>query len=118
MKFQGKLTRHGRWWLAGVPMLEAVTQGRSRKEALAMIGDWLETMIDRRGFAAEVVARTGNAFEIGGTDTAALIALLLRRRRQAAGVSLREVASRLGVGSRNHATSEVKLSLRSRSWTR
>jgi len=39
--------------------------------------------------------------EIGGSDTAAMIALLLRRRRQAAGASLSEIASRLGVASRN-----------------
>ena len=44
---------------------------------------------------------TGNTFEIGGSDTAAMIALLLRRRRQGAGASLSEIASRLGVASRN-----------------
>ena len=100
MKFEGKLTRDGRFWLAEVPLFDAVTQGGTRKEALTMIADWFETMIDRRDFSAEVHS-TGNTFEIGGSDTAAMIALLLRRRRQAAGASLSEIASRLGVASRN-----------------
>jgi len=100
MKFEGKLTRDGRFWLAEAPLFDAMTQGRTRKEALAMIADWFETMIDRRDFTAEVHS-TGNTFEIGGSDTAAMIALLLRRRRQATGASLSEIASRLGVASRN-----------------
>src|SRR5713101_1498992 len=100
MRFEGKLTRDGRFWLAEVLLFDAVTQGRTRKEALAMIADWFETLIDRRGFTAEVHS-TGNTFEVGGSDTAAMIALLLRRRRQAAGASLSEIASRLGVASRN-----------------
>ncbi len=100
MRFEGKLTRDGRFWLAEVLLFDAVTQGRTRKEALAMIADWFETLIDRRGFTAEVHS-TGNTFEVGGSDTAAMIALLLRRRRHAAGASLSEIASRLGVASRN-----------------
>ena len=40
-------------------------------------------------------------FEVAGTDAAAMIALLLRRRRVASGASLRDLASRLGSSSRN-----------------
>jgi len=100
MRFEGKLIRDGRWWLAEVPLFDAMTQGRTRKEALLMIADWFEAMVDRRGFTANVRS-SGNAFEIGGSDTAAMIALLLRRRRQAIGASLSEIAARLGVASRN-----------------
>jgi hypothetical protein len=100
MRFEGKLTRDGRFWLAEVPLFDAMTQGRTRKKALEMIADWFETMIDRRDFTAEVHS-AGSTFEIGGSDTAAMIALLLRRRRQAIGASLSEIASRLGVASRN-----------------
>ena len=63
MKFEGKLTRDGRFWLAEVPLFDAMTQGRTRKEALSMIADWFETMIDLRDFSAEVRS-TGKTFEI------------------------------------------------------
>lgn len=101
MRFEGKLARDGRFWLAEIPLLEAMTQGRSKKEALTMIADWLETTVNKRGFRAEVHPQGGNEFEVSGNDTAAMTALLLRRIRTASGKSLGEVASRLGASSRN-----------------
>jgi predicted RNase H-like HicB family nuclease len=101
MRFEGKLSRDGKWWLAEIPLLNAMTQGRTRKEALAMIGDWLEAMVGRDGFEATVFPRGKSEFEVAGSDAAAMTALLLRRRRQESGQSLSEVASRLGASSRN-----------------
>lgn len=101
MRFEGAVTREGRFWLAEIPLLDAMTQGRTRKHALEMIGDWLETMIDREGFRATVHPRGTSEFEVSGSDAAAMTALLLRRRREASGASLRDVARRLGATSRN-----------------
>ena len=101
MRFEGKVFRDGRFWLAEIPLLQAMTQGRTRKEALAMIGDWLETMVNRAGFHAAVHPGGAGEFEVSGSDAGAMTALLLRRRREAAGASLREVATRLGASSRN-----------------
>lgn len=101
VRFEGHLTRDGRFWLAEIPLLDGMTQGRTRAEALEMIGDWLETMVDRKGFRARVFSTGKNTFEVSGSNAAAMTALLLRRRREASGSSLREVASRLGASSRN-----------------
>ncbi len=46
-----------------------------------MIGDWLETMVDRKGFEARVYPLSQTTFEIAGNNAAAMTALLLRRRR-------------------------------------
>ena len=101
MRFEGNLTKDGRFWLAEIRLLDAMTQGRTRKEALQMIADWMETMVDRDGFVAEVHATGKETFEVSGSDVAAMVALLLRRRREASGASLRDVAERLGAASRN-----------------
>lgn len=101
MRFEGKIFRSGKWWLAEIPLLDAMTQGRTRKEALEMVADWLETMIGRREFRATVFARGKAEFEVAGSNAAAMTALLLRRRREASGSSLRDIASRLGAASRN-----------------
>jgi len=101
MRFEGKLFRDGRFWLAEIPLLDAMTQGRTRAEALRMVADLLETMVNRPGFRALVHATTKSDFEVSGSDAAAMTALLLRRRREASGSSLRDVASRLGSSSRN-----------------
>jgi hypothetical protein len=101
MRFEGTVTRDGRWWLAEIPLLNAMTQGRTKKEALEMAADWLETMIDRKGFRATVFPTGKTGFEVAGSDAAAMTALLLRRRRAASGTSLRDIATRLGSSSRN-----------------
>ena len=101
MRFEGHLTRDGRFWLAEIPLLDGMTQGKTKGEALRMIGDWLETMVNRKGFHVEVFPTDKTTFEISGSDPAAMTALLLRRRRAASGSSLRDVALRLGESSRN-----------------
>ena len=101
MRFEGNLVRDGKFWLAEIPLLDAATQGRTRAEALTMIADWLETMVNRPDFKAEVHPRGKVEFEVSGSDAAAMTALLLRRRREASGASLRDVATRLGASSRN-----------------
>ena len=101
MRFEGHLTHDGRFWLVEIPALNGMTQGRSRADALRMAADWLETMVNRPEFHAQVHPKSKYEFEIGGSDVAALTALLLRRRREANAPSLRDVASRLGSNSRN-----------------
>ena len=101
MRFEGKLIRDGRWWLAEIPLLDARTQGHTRREAFEMIKDWVETAINRQEFVATVHSKGRLEFELEGSDAAAMVALLLRRRREASGASLRDMATRLGSNSRN-----------------
>src|ERR671924_1548035 len=101
MRFPGRLTRDGKHWLAEVPVFDAMTQGRTRAEALDMIADWFASMADRPRVAVRVVNARGADFEIAAADTRAIISLLLRRQRQKSGLSLAAVAERLGAKSRN-----------------
>lgn len=101
MRFQGKLCRDGKWWLAEVPVFDAMTQGRTRKEALDMIADWFLSMVDRKGFSVHIHLAGRNDFEASSDDTRAMISLLLQRQRQMSGLSLAQAAQRLGAKSRN-----------------
>jgi len=49
----------------------------------------------------DLYPRGGESFELGSDDNAAFYGLLLRRQRQALGLSLRDVAERMGMKSRN-----------------
>ncbi|RLB57384.1 MAG: hypothetical protein DRI34_07745 [Deltaproteobacteria bacterium] len=98
LRLPGRLVKDGKFWLAELPSLDAATQGRSRREALQMAGDLVETMADRPGFRVEVILTAKNAFEIAG-DARVILALLLRRLRQARGYSLQEAARLLGQSS-------------------
>ncbi len=101
MRFQGKLYKDDKFWLAEVPIFAAMTQGRTRKEALMMIADWFETMINRSGFSVTVHEGKKGDFEISASDTKAMVCLLLQRQRQLSGLSLAAAAERLGAKSRN-----------------
>ena len=101
MRFCGKIYEDGGFWLAEVPVLEAMTQGGTREEALDMAGDLLESLADRPGFSVRVHPGNGGDFEVSSPDTRGLVSLLLRRQRERSGLSLAEAAERLGAKSRN-----------------
>src|SRR5262245_13188842 len=101
MRFQGKLYKDGKWWLIEVPVFAAMTQGRTRKEALVMIVDWFVAMIDRPGCSVTVHEGKQGNVEISASDTKAMVGLLLQRQRQLHGLSLAAAAERLGAKSRN-----------------
>ena len=101
MRFQGTVYRDGKHWLAEVPILEAMTQGRTRKEAFAMVEDLLVTLANRPGFSVKVHGDTHGGFEVSTSDMGVMTSLLLRRQRERSGLSLTEVSERLGAKSRN-----------------
>ena len=102
LNFEVHLWKEGFWWLIEAPALDLMTQGKSRRDACAMLADAVESIIHRKGFQASVNMKP-RATE--GTLTAnlpeLLIALLLRRQRQKHGLTLMDVARRLGSNSPN-----------------
>jgi hypothetical protein len=101
MRFQANLSRDGKWWLAEVPVFDAMTQGRTRREALDMVADWFITLVDRKGFSVQIHATGKQDFEVSSDDARTMISLLLQRQRQKSGLTLAQAADRLGVRSRN-----------------
>lgn len=101
MVFQGRLVRTDNWWVAEIPAFDAATQGRTRKEALAMVEDWFRSIVGRRGFSVRVRITGKDVFHVGSEDTRTMISLLLRRQRLRSGLTLAQVAARLDAKSRN-----------------
>ncbi len=101
MRFGGRLVKSGKWYAAKVPVLGIDTQGNSKANAYAMIKDAIEGLVNKRGFAVTVYPGKGSYFEVGASDQAAWVAFLLRRQRMVHGLSLADVAERLGAKSRN-----------------
>jgi hypothetical protein len=101
MRLYGTVSREGKYWLVEIPLLDAMTQGRTKREAHAMVEDLVETLVGRRGFKARVYSGKAGEFELSGTPTRLLVALVLRRQREASGLSLAEVSRRLKAKSRN-----------------
>lgn len=101
MRFPGRIKKDGRFWRVEIPAFDAVTQGRTKRDAYAMAGDLIETMADVKGFRVSVHPTGGATFEIGANRTGVLLALLLRRQRERQGLTLEDAAERLGQRSKN-----------------
>jgi len=101
MKLEGKLFKDGRTWIVEVPALELVTQGTSRSDAMVMIEDAVESLVNCEGFKASALPSDGATFLLGANMLAPLLALVLRRQRQAKELSFADAAERLNQKSRN-----------------
>lgn len=109
VKFEGKLLREGRYWAVCVPALDVYTQGKSKKDGLAMIKEAVKLLVDRKGFAVSVNPLPDNQFVLRAKktdDDKYLLALMLKNQRAKYGLSLQEVADRLGVSKNAYAQYE------------
>jgi len=99
----GRIWKDGSWWLAESEIADVMTQGKTRTDAAAMLADAVESLVERDGF--KVTVRDAPSAGDGGVtletnDPAALVALVLRRQRQAIGLSLSDVVTKLGQSSK------------------
>lgn len=101
MRFAGRVFKSGRYWAIEVPMLTVFSQGRTKKEAFDMISDAIETLVNKPGFKIRLFPGKGEYFEIGASDESALTAFLLKSERAKSGLTLAEVARKLGSKSLN-----------------
>ena len=87
-----------------VPDLDLMTQGHTKDEAYDMLADLLKTATDHAGFKPDIARHSNNTFLLRGRDEQSerdLIALLLKRQRARAGLSLSDMARLLKVSSKN-----------------
>jgi hypothetical protein len=103
MRFEGRVWKDkgSRYWLAEVPLLDVMTQGTSKDNAYRMIADAVQCLVDKEAFRADVRPLLGESFTIGANEGTLLIALMLKRQREAHRLTLQEVARRLGQKSAN-----------------
>ena len=101
MRFSGKVYKDDKFWLAEIPILDALTQGHTKKEAFEMALDMVKSMINKEEVVIDIYKGKDGEFEIGSSDSNSLVSLLLQRKRQISGLSLSQVAKRLGLSSRN-----------------
>ena len=109
VKFEGKLLKERKYWAVCVPALDVYTQGKSKKDALVMIKEAVKLMVDRKRFAVAVNSLPENQFVLRAKkadDDKYLIALMLKNQRAKYGLSLQEVANRLGVSKNAYAQYE------------
>lgn len=109
MNFEGKIKKDEKFgiWVAEIPALDVMAQGDSMEQAIAMIKDSVKEllldMFQKKCNEIELVTEYASMdrFELRSSNSKLLISLALRRQREAAGLTIREVAKRLNVKSAN-----------------
>lgn len=107
MELEGKLWKSGKFWLIEVPSLEVMTQGYSRKEALKMIKDAIEGLMEcyfpneSKGFQVIVQEYEKGVIGVSASNNSLMLAFSLRRQRETSKSTVREVSERLGSNSPN-----------------
>jgi hypothetical protein len=92
----------GIWGSAHCDIAGVFTAGKSRRDALAMLADAFESLVNRPGFKVTVTELGGDgAVLVEANDPAPLFAIVLRYQREMHGFSLADVARKLGASSRN-----------------
>lgn len=99
--FSGKVWKDGKFWLVEIPALDVLTQGKSRKDALFMVKDAIEALVNEKGFRIKASAVVDGEFILSANDIAPLVALMLKRQRAKNGLSLADMQERLHTKSRN-----------------
>lgn len=101
---RGRVFKEQKFWLIEVPDLDLMTQGYTKEEAYEMLVDLLITATEMKNFKADIARHRNNTFFLAGRDEdseKALIALMLRRQRVRAKLTLAQMAELLGARSKN-----------------
>jgi predicted RNase H-like HicB family nuclease len=101
MRFEGRTWKEGQDWLVEVPMLDVLTQGESEEDAYAMAKDAIESLVGKPDFEVTIHQGLEGRFEVSANDQHEWVAFLLRRQRQAHGLSLEQAKERMAAKSRN-----------------
>jgi len=106
MEFRGKLlkTEDRPPWVVESPSLGVITQGNTKKEAIAMLKDAIEVLIEsyfKKKVKVKIVDHGNGVLGIVCKDNKILISLSLVKQREKSGLSIRQVAQRLGSNSPN-----------------
>jgi len=107
MELEGKLWKSGKFWLVEVPAVEVMTQGHSREDALSMIGDAIEGLVDcyfpneSKNFKVSITEYKRGVIGVSSSNNSLMLAFSLRRQREASKSTVREVSERLGSNSPN-----------------
>lgn len=106
MRFEGNLVKpegkKNRYWGVEIPLLHIHTQGKSRKDALIMAKDAIQSLIEDPKVRVHIYdSEDGETFTIDSNNLTQFIAFMLKRQRQFRGLSVRDVAARLNSKSPN-----------------
>lgn len=99
MKLSGNYYKSGKFWLSEIPVINMMDQGKTKTECLRMMKSGVESLINIPAFKCEVQDLGEGEFVLSSQDVKTLACFVLRRLREAEGLTIRELALQLGMKS-------------------
>lgn len=100
MVIEGRYWKSDHWWIAELPVLDAGTQARTKDELRQMVGDLIESFLDK-SVKARVDLDSNDTFTVETSNDDDLFCLILQRQRTKNHLSQKDVAEILGYSSVN-----------------
>lgn len=101
MMLIGRIFRDGPGWSAHCDAVGVYTQGPSQREASANLAEAIEMTADRKQMKITVTKLQGDSVFVSANHPALLAAQVLRHQRELHGLTLADVAKKLGASSVN-----------------
>lgn len=99
MKVIGHYYKAKKFWITEIPMIQLMDQGRTKKEGLIMIQDAIQILINDKSFNCDVTDLGDGKFAISTQQVKPFTAFIVRRLREAQGLTIRETGALLGMKS-------------------
>lgn len=99
MKVIGNYYKAEKFWITEIPMIHLMDQGRTKKESLIMMKDAIEILIHDKSFRCEVSDLSDGKFAISTQQVKPFTAFIIRRLREAQGLTIREAGALLRMKS-------------------
>jgi predicted RNase H-like HicB family nuclease len=96
MQLRGRVFKVGKFWAVECLTLGAHTQGTSKKDALEMMKDWVQSMLDRPDFEFDISPAGGNEFVMSFPDPKPVLGLMINQLRNQAEIPIRDLAKKIG----------------------
>lgn len=100
MILEGRVFKSGKLWVAEIPALDASTQGHSRTDLLEMVQDLVKELLESKQAKIGVAYVKGELY-VEVRPSSELLPVILKRQRMKQGLTIRQVAARLGYKNHN-----------------
>ncbi len=101
MVFEGKIYKHEKWWIIEVPVLDLMTQGKTKREARFMLKDAIHLLVEDKKLKLKFITLSKHSFLLQSNNPTLLLSLFLKRQRASQNLSLSAMAKKLKVKSKN-----------------
>lgn len=97
-----KIWKEGKFWLVESKVLDVMTQGFTRNEALEMAIDAVRSLLDMPKYEAELLkGETKEQFFLGFSDPKPILSLMMERARGAANLTYEALCKKVDVASKS-----------------